>query len=71
MDKHSEEVGSSHPVVETGPWSLGRQVVIPGSDVTAVDLAQGAVFVSCAGEQIKKAPEFVPGQHDAGKIAAS
>ncbi|MFE7512108.1 PRC-barrel domain containing protein [Streptomyces sp. NPDC057540] len=64
VDRHSSEVGSSHLVVDTGPWIIGRQVVIPGGVVTAVDLATKTVHVNCTREQIKNAPEFVPGQND-------
>ncbi|MFF4169359.1 PRC-barrel domain containing protein [Streptomyces sp. NPDC001744] len=65
VDKHSAEVGRGHLVVDTGPWILGRQVVIPAGIVTAVDRATETVFVGRTREQIRNAPEFVPGQDDA------
>ncbi|MFF7178070.1 PRC-barrel domain containing protein [Streptomyces sp. NPDC008121] len=60
VDKHSADVGSCHLVVDTGPWILGKQVVIPAGIVTAVDTATRTVHVSRTREQVKDAPEFVP-----------
>ncbi|MET9801766.1 PRC-barrel domain containing protein [Streptomyces sp. NPDC006368] len=64
VDRHSAEVGCCHLVVDTGPWILGKQVVIPAGIVTSVDRATETVFVSRTKEQIKNAPEFVPDEAD-------
>ncbi|MEW1905099.1 PRC-barrel domain containing protein [Streptomyces sp. NPDC086147] len=64
IDKHSAEAGRYHLVVDTGPWILGRQVVIPAGVVTTVDRETETVFVGCTKEQIENAPEFVPSASD-------
>ncbi|MEV4947069.1 PRC-barrel domain containing protein [Streptomyces sp. NPDC053755] len=64
VDKHSADVGCCHLVVDTGPWILGKHVVIPAGIITAVDRATETVFVSRTKEQIKDAPEFVPDEPD-------
>ncbi|MFF5788661.1 PRC-barrel domain containing protein [Streptomyces sp. NPDC012693] len=64
VDKHSADVGRCHLVVDTGPWILGRQVVIPAGVVTAVDRPTETVFVGCTKEQIENAPEYVPEASD-------
>ncbi|MDQ0846707.1 PRC-barrel domain containing protein [Streptomyces sp. V1I6] len=64
VDQHSAEVGCCHLVVDTGPWILGKHVVIPAGIVTTVDRATETVFVSRTKEQIKNAPEFVPEKAD-------
>ncbi|MFF8607139.1 PRC-barrel domain containing protein [Streptomyces sp. NPDC015346] len=64
VDRHSTEVGGCHLVVDTGPWILGKHVVIPAGIVTTVDPATETVFVSRTKEQIKNAPEFVPERPD-------
>ncbi|MFD3331913.1 PRC-barrel domain containing protein [Streptomyces sp. NPDC058700] len=64
VDKHSADVGRCHLVVDTGPWILGRQVVIPAGVVTGVDRSSETVFVGCTKEQIQNAPEFVPEEGD-------
>jgi hypothetical protein len=42
-------------VVDTGPWILGRQVLIPTSGIGNIDLNSGLLSVSLTIEQIKSA----------------
>ena len=57
IDETTHEVGASRLVVDTGPWILGRKVVIPASAVTAVDVEGQRVQVSLTKDQVKDSPE--------------
>ncbi|MER7759653.1 PRC-barrel domain-containing protein [Streptomyces sp. NPDC097619] len=62
VSKHSDEVGASHIVVDTGPWIFGKHVLLPAGTIRTVDLTGEKVHVDRTKEQIKAAPEY-----DAGK----
>ncbi|OEJ41069.1 PRC domain containing protein [Streptomyces agglomeratus] len=68
VDKHSDEVGSSYVVVDTGVWIFGKHVLLPAGTVTRVDTAEEKIYVDLTKDQIKDAPEFDRDQHigDAG-----
>ncbi|MFF6980949.1 PRC-barrel domain-containing protein [Streptomyces sp. NPDC008343] len=68
VDKHSDDVGSSHLVVDTGVWIFGKHVLIPAGLVSGIDTAAETIYVDRTKEQIKKAPEFDKDKHaeDAG-----
>jgi len=53
-------VGSSYIVVDTGPWILGRKVVLRAGVIERIDLDSGKVEVRLTKEQIKNSPEFDP-----------
>ncbi|MET9952476.1 PRC-barrel domain-containing protein [Streptomyces sp. NPDC006339] len=63
VDKHSEEVGDACLVVDTGVWIFGKEVLLPASTVTRVDLEEQTVHVRLTKEQIKDAPEFHSDKH--------
>src|SRR5262245_12680742 len=63
IDKSTEEIGSAAVVVDTGPWILGRKVVIPAGAIDRVDTDQKHVHVDMTKDQIKSSPEYDP---DAG-----
>ncbi|MGW0119699.1 PRC-barrel domain containing protein [Streptomyces sp. NPDC003327] len=63
VDKHSDEVDDSYLVVDTGVWIFGKEVLIPASTVTRVDLEEQAIHLSLSKEQVKEAPEFVSDKH--------
>ncbi|MFJ8078350.1 PRC-barrel domain containing protein [Streptomyces sp. NPDC096176] len=63
VDKHSDEVGSAHIVVDTGPWIFGKHVLLPAGVVSSVDLAAETVHVSRSKDEIKNAPEFDKDAH--------
>ncbi|MEU8786589.1 PRC-barrel domain containing protein [Streptomyces sp. NPDC048637] len=58
VDKHSDEVDSAHLVVDTGPWILGRRVVLPAGTVTGIDQQEKRVYVGRTKDEIKGAPDF-------------
>lgn len=64
IDKHSEDVGRSYIVVDTGPWIFGRRVLLPAGLVSAVDLESETVHLSCTKDEIKDSPDFESGQHE-------
>ncbi|MFE5730528.1 PRC-barrel domain-containing protein [Streptomyces sp. NPDC056528] len=63
VDKHSDEVGDSYLVVDTGVWIFGKEVLIPASAVTRIDLEGEAVHLDLTKEQIKDSPEFHSDKH--------
>lgn len=60
VDGASHEVNTQCLVVDTGPWILGKKVLIPAGTVHHVDHGERKVFVDRTKEQIKSAPEFEP-----------
>ncbi|MCX4767314.1 PRC-barrel domain containing protein [Streptomyces sp. NBC_01275] len=71
VDKHSDEVGDAHLVVDTGVWIFGKEVLLPASTVVSIDPSEQKVFVDRTKQQIKDAPDFDrdkhlgdPGYHD-------
>ncbi|MER7948820.1 PRC-barrel domain containing protein [Streptomyces sp. NPDC096079] len=63
VDKHSDEVDDAYLVVDTGVWIFGKEVLIPASAVTLIDLAGNVVHLALSKEQVKDAPEFVSDKH--------
>jgi hypothetical protein len=58
VDDATYDAGSSFIVVDTGPWILGKKVMLPAGVVRDVDLDTETVFVNRTKDQIKNAPEF-------------
>ena len=58
IDEASDEVGTSRLVVDTGPWILGRKVILPAGTVQRVDDADRKVYVDLTKDQIKNSPEL-------------
>jgi len=58
VDEASNEVGSSHIVVDTGPWIFGKKVMLPAGIIQDVDRDDEKVFVNRTKDEIKNAPEF-------------
>jgi hypothetical protein len=54
------ELGSSWLVVNTGPWILGKKVLLPAGTVESVDPEARKVYVDRTREEIKQAPEHDP-----------
>ncbi|MEV6781697.1 PRC-barrel domain containing protein [Streptomyces sp. NPDC051098] len=63
VSKHSEEVGSSHIVVDTGVWIFGKHVLLPAGTIKLIDAAEETVHVDRTKDQIKDAPDFDEIQH--------
>jgi hypothetical protein len=62
IDKASDAVGSACIVVDTGPWILGKKVMIPAGAVQDVDPDTETVFVDRTKDEIKNAPEYDEGK---------
>ncbi|WP_033825108.1 PRC-barrel domain-containing protein [Kitasatospora sp. MBT63] len=65
VDRLSEEVGARYLVVDTGPWILGRLVLLPAGVVLRVDEDERKVHVDRTKDEIKHGPEFDPFQLEA------
>jgi len=64
VDDATNDVGRSYIVVDTGPWILGKKVMLPAGTLERVDLDARKVFVSQTKDQIKSAPEYDPDRVD-------
>lgn len=64
VDRHTEDVGRSYLVVDTGPWILGRRVLLPAGLVSRIDTENETVHVSCTRAEVKDSPDFESGQHE-------
>jgi hypothetical protein len=58
VDEATYDVGRSYLVVDTGPWILGRKVMLPAGVIDRIDAENETVFVSCTKEEIEDAPEL-------------
>jgi hypothetical protein len=58
VDEASKDVGAGYVVVDTGPWILGKKVMLPAGVIRDVDPDTETVFVNRTKDQIKNAPEF-------------
>ncbi|WP_299535456.1 PRC-barrel domain-containing protein [uncultured Streptomyces sp.] len=58
VDKHSDGVGSSHLLIDTGVWIFGKEVLLPAGTVTRIDTEDRKVYVDLTKEQIKGSPDF-------------
>ncbi|MET9604189.1 PRC-barrel domain-containing protein [Streptomyces sp. NPDC006512] len=58
IDKHSEDVGASYLVVDTGGWIFAKHVLLPAGTIHRIDTAEEKVYVDRTKEQIKDAPEY-------------
>ena len=68
VDEATNEAGVGFIVVDTGPWILGRKVMIPAGAISHVDLDEERVMLALTKEQIKSSPEFdqMTGMKDTG-----
>lgn len=64
VDEATYEVGSSYIVVDTGPWILGRKVLLPAGVIDRIDLDNRKVQFRLTKDQIKNSPEFDPDSED-------
>ena len=60
VDLSTNEAAQSWIVVDTGPWILGKKVVLPASTVERVEMNRRIVFIDRTKDEIKNAPEFDP-----------
>jgi hypothetical protein len=45
-------------VIDTGPWILGKKVMLPAGVIQSVDLDEEKVYVDRTKDEIKNSPEF-------------
>ena len=58
IDRATNDTNASYVVVDTGPWILGRKVLLPAGVIDHVDPDEEKVYVHRTKDQIKDAPEF-------------
>jgi hypothetical protein len=58
IDEASDDVGASYIVVDTGPWILGKKVLLPAGVIETVDIDEEKVYVNRTKDEIKNSPEF-------------
>ena len=63
VDEATYDTSSSFLVVDTGPWILGRKVMLPAGVVERIDPDDGKVYVDRSKDEIKDSPEFDPDTH--------
>ena len=60
VDKATFDVGAGSIVVDTGPWIIGRKVMLPAGTIERVDPEQRKLYVDRTKDEIKNAPEYDP-----------
>ena len=60
VEEASYELGSSWLVVDTGPWILGKKVLLPAGTIEQVDPEERKLYVDRTRDEIKSAPEHDP-----------
>src|SRR5215218_1750678 len=64
IDEATYDTGNSYVVVDTGPWILGKKVMLPAWTISHIDIENEGVFVDRTKEEIRNAPEFDPDQYE-------
>ncbi len=57
IDENTYDAGSAYIVVDTGPWILGKKVMLPAGVVREIDVDDEIVYVNRTKDEIKNAPE--------------
>ena len=58
VDEVVQEPSASFLVVDTGPWILGKKVLLPAGLVSGIDVDGELVKVERYKDEIKSAPQF-------------
>lgn len=59
VDEKTRDVQThGYLVIDTGPWILGKKVMLPAGIVKSVDLDEQKIYVDRTKHEIKNAPEF-------------
>jgi hypothetical protein len=60
VDQATYDTNSASLVVDTGPWILGRKVLLPAGVIERIDTDEEKVYVDRTKDQIKDSPEYDP-----------
>ena len=63
IDEATYDTSASYIVVDTGPWILGKKVMLPAGVIERVDLDSQVVMVDRTKDEIKNAPEYDESTH--------
>ncbi|MFC0506220.1 PRC-barrel domain containing protein [Micromonospora costi] len=63
VDRASDEADPRYLVVDTGPWILGRTVLLPVGTIERVDHLARTVHVDRTRQQVKDSPAFDPEEY--------
>jgi hypothetical protein len=58
IDEATYQTSQSYIVVDTGPWILGKKVLLPAGVIDRIDSLAETVYVKPSKDEIKNAPEF-------------
>jgi hypothetical protein len=58
VDEATDDVSASQIVVDTGPWILGKKVVVPAGIIDRIDVEDEKVYVHRTKDEIKNSPKF-------------
>jgi hypothetical protein len=58
VDRATYETNGSYIVVDTGPWIVGKKVLLPAGVIDRIDTDEEKVYVHRTKDEIKNAPEF-------------
>jgi len=58
VDRVSDELDARYIVVDTGPWILGKKVLLPAGVIGRIDPDTETVFVSRTKAEVQNAPPF-------------
>jgi hypothetical protein len=58
VDEHTHDISGARIVVDTGPWILGKKVVVPAGIVDRVDFDDEKIYLHRTKDQIKDSPKF-------------
>jgi hypothetical protein len=58
IDEATYDIGGSHVVVDTGPWILGKKVLLPAGVITRIDPESETAYVRASKDEIKNSPEY-------------
>lgn len=60
VDEATYDPGSGAIIVDTGPWIVGKKVMLPAGTIERVDPEERKVYVDRTKDEIKNAPEYDP-----------
>jgi hypothetical protein len=60
VDHATYDLEAGSIVVDTGPWIIGKKVMLPAGTIESIDPEDGTVYLDRNKEEIKNAPEYDP-----------